>query len=162
MLILCLSSSLMNVWFLSEQEANSCSSQQLTLKLSKERCRECAIWAMSLFNLVMSCIPSTKSLWKRFFPMRLESEEPSHGAFLPLSDSLGCLMDMYSLVLASSKVVLSTKLMPVHLPQRAFLVDKPCFGGVRAAALKSFAITNCLIFNQNRAGKCLQASAKRC
>lgn len=84
--------------------------------------------------------------------MRLESEEPSHGAFLPLSDSLGCLMDMYSLVLASSKVVLSTKLMPVHLPQRAFLVDKPCFGGVRAAALKSFAITNYLIFNHKCAG----------
>ena len=64
--------------------------------------------------------------------------------------------------LASSKVVLSTKLMPVPLPKRTFLVDKPCLGGVRAAASKSFAIINCLIFSQNCAGECLQASAKRC
>ena len=54
--------------------------------------------------------------------------------------------------LASSKVVLPTKLMPVPLPKRTFLVDKPCLGGVRAAASKSFAITNCLIFNHNCAG----------
>ena len=64
--------------------------------------------------------------------------------------------------LASSKVVLSTKLMPVPLPQRTFLVDKPCLGGVGATASKSFAITNCLIFNWNCTRGCLQASAKRC
>ncbi len=57
--------------------------------------------------------------------------------------------------LASSKVVLSTKLILVPLPKRTFLVDKPCLGGGRVAASKSFATTNCLIFNQNRTRGCL-------
>ena len=88
-----------------------------TMKLSKHRCLECSTWAIFLcssftvsiiallrnntlsetlinvpfilfFNLVMSCIPFTKSLWKSSFPIY-----PLSATSLPYMNSIN---DLYS------------------------------------------------------------------
>ena len=84
--------------FLENRQKAAMATNKLTMKLSKHLCLECSTCAMFLsssftvsimalflskslsetlikapfmllFNLVISCIPSTKSLWKRFLPM---------------------------------------------------------------------------------------------
>ena len=74
---------------------------------------------MLLFNLVISCIPSTKSLWKRFLPM------------YPLSpNSLPCMnskKDLYSKGLRSSTspgVIIQLRISPFSLQIRCDLKPK--------------------------------------
>ena len=51
------------------------------------------------------------------YQVKLESKEPAHGAFAPLCNALECLVNMDPPILAY------TKLMPVHLPKRTFLMN---------------------------------------
>ena len=107
--------------FFGKQQYAAIAPKRLTMKLSKVLCLECStcdIFLSSsltvsimvrflrrslsesdinvpfilLFNLVISCMPLTNNLWKRFLHTR--------------------------------KGVLSTKLMPVHLPKSIFLINK--------------------------------------
>ena len=58
------------------------------------------------------------------YQVKLEPKEPAHGAFASLCDALECLVHMNPLILAyTQRGVLSTKLMPVHLPKRTFLTN---------------------------------------
>ena len=107
--------------FFGKRQYAAIAPKRLTMKLSKVLCLECStcdIFLSSsltvsimvrflrrslsesdinvpfilLFNLVISCMPLTNNLWKRFLHTR--------------------------------KGVLSTKLMPVHLPKSIFLINK--------------------------------------
>ena len=59
------------------------------------------------------------------YQVELEAEEPSHGAFASPGNAFESLVNMDPLVFAySQRGLLSTKLMPVHLPSRTFFMNR--------------------------------------
>ena len=55
--------------FFGKQQYAAMQERRLTIKLSKVLCLECKLPFISLFSLVISCIPSTNCLSNRFLPI---------------------------------------------------------------------------------------------